>query len=235
MVECMHPAQNGESSRVPLVDVRAARLSQGTTALLVIAAALIGSWPLLLLPTLHLAASLALGPRGNVAIRAFNAFLKPRLGPGALEDARPPRFANMVGVIFLGASLLAHAAGITLLGWILAWMVGALALLAAATGLCIGCQMYRVLAPLRGIRPGRTHWFDLAELGAPPASEVVVEFTHPLCSECIELDHRLSQSGRAVVRVDVSRQPELARKYRVTLVPLAYAVRADGTVLRRIA
>jgi hypothetical protein len=114
-------------------------------------------------------------------------------------------------------------------------IVGALALLAAVTGVCVGCWMYRFAAPFRGIRPGKTHWFDLAELGAPPGSEVVVEFTHPLCSECVELDERLSKSGRAVVRIDVSRQPELARKYRVSLVPLAYAVGADGTVLRRIA
>jgi len=138
---------------VPFVDVRAARASQATTALLVIAAGIIGAWPLLVIPALHLAASFALGQRGNLPIRAFNAFLKPRLGPGALEDARPPRFANFVGVIFLGTSLLAHAAGLPILGWILAGIVGALALLAGLTGLCVGCWMYRLLAPLRGIRP----------------------------------------------------------------------------------
>jgi hypothetical protein len=137
---------------VPFVDVRAARLSQGTTGLLVLGALAIGEWPLLFVPALHLAASIVLGQRGNLPVRAFNAFLKPRLGPGALEDARPPRFANGVGVIFLGASLLAHATGLTVLGWILAGIVGALALLAAATGLCVGCWMYRVVAPLRGIR-----------------------------------------------------------------------------------
>jgi hypothetical protein len=168
-------------------------------------------------------------------VRAFDAWIRPRLGPGALEDARPPRFANFVGVLFLLAALVSHAVGLSGLGWALALIVGALALLAATTGICLGCWMYRLAAPLRGIRPGKTHWFDLAALGAPPASEVVVEFTHPLCSECVALDERLSRAGTAVVRIDVSRQPELARKYRVSVVPLAYAVGPDGTVLRRIA
>ena len=225
----------GSTERVPLIDVRAARLSQGTTAGLVLLALLVGWWPLLLLPAIHLGASFALGKRGNLPVRGFEAWIRPRLGPGPLEDARPPRFANFVGVLFLVAALAFHAVGLSAVGWALALIVGALALLASTTGVCVGCWMYRVAAPLRGIRPGKTHWFDLTELGAPPASEVVVEFTHPLCSECVELDERLSRSGAAVVRIDVSRRPELARKYRVAVVPLAYAVGADGTVLRRIA
>jgi hypothetical protein len=36
------------------------------------------------------------------------------------------------------------------------------------------------------------------------------------------------------VLVDVSRRPELARKYGVAVVPLAVAVRADGSVARQI-
>jgi hypothetical protein len=38
-----------------------------------------------------------------------------------------------------------------------------------------------------------------------------------------------------VVTVDVSRRPELARKYRVVLVPTAVAVGPEGVVIRRIA
>jgi len=116
--------------RIPLVDVRAARTSQATTAALVLLAFLVGRWPLLLLPALHLAASFALGRRGNLPVRAFDAWLRPRLGPGALEDARPPRFANFVGVVFLAAALIAHALGLSTLGWGLALIVGGLALLA---------------------------------------------------------------------------------------------------------
>ena len=42
-------------------------------------------------------------------------------------------------------------------------------------------------------------------------------------------------SGRTVVTVDVSRRPELARKYGVVLVPTAVAVTSSGAVVERLA
>ncbi len=134
---------------VPAVDVRAARLSQGLVAALVLAAAAARVWELLAVPALHLALSAAIGRRGNVAVRAFDAFLRPRLGAPTLEDARPPRFANVVGAAFLSASLAAHAAGASALGWTLALVVGGLALVASTTGACLGCRAYGYLGPLR--------------------------------------------------------------------------------------
>ena len=135
----------------PAVDVRAARLSQALVAALVLAAAALGSATLLAAPAVHLALSAALGRRGNLAVRAFDAWLRPRLGAPVLEDARPPRFANLVGAVFLAAALLAHASGAAVLGWALALAVGALALLASTTGACLGCWAYGYLGPLRGL------------------------------------------------------------------------------------
>ena len=63
----------------------------------------------------------------------------------------------------------------------------------------------------------------------------VVQFTHPLCSDCHELEQRLAAGKRPLVLVDVSRRPDLARRYHVTLVPTAFAVAADGRVLERLA
>ncbi len=135
----------------PTVDVRAARLSQGAVAALGLAAAALGAWELLAVPAAHLALSAALGRRGNAVVRAFEAWLRPRLGAPVLEDARPPRFANVVGAVLLAAALLAHASGAAILGWGLALLVGALALLAATTGFCLGCWMYGWLGPFRGV------------------------------------------------------------------------------------
>jgi hypothetical protein len=134
---------------VPAVDVRAARLSQGLVAALVIAAAAGGAWQVLALPAVHLVLSAALGRRGNVAVRAFDALLGPRLREAVLEDARPPRFANVIGAAFLSASLAAHAAGAPALGWALALVVGGLALVASTTGACLGCWAYGYLGPFR--------------------------------------------------------------------------------------
>ncbi|HEY6002951.1 MAG TPA: DUF4395 family protein [Anaeromyxobacter sp.] len=136
----------------PLLDTRAARTAQAVVAVLVAAAAALGDWRLLALPALHLALAAALGRRGNLPVRAFDAYVRPRLSSASFEDARPPRFASTVGAVFLGASLLAHAAGAHALGWVLALAVGALAGLAAATGLCIGCRLYWVVVLVRRFR-----------------------------------------------------------------------------------
>ncbi len=78
--------------------------------------------------------------------------LQPRFGEGPLEDARPPRFANTVGLVVLGSAALAYAAGLTVLGFALGALVAALALLAAATGFCTGCEAYKLAYLLAGSR-----------------------------------------------------------------------------------
>jgi hypothetical protein len=114
--------------------------------------------------------------------------------------------------------------------------VATLALLAAATGLCAGCELYKLGSRLRGVRSGTVGAVDLAELGVPAGDGVtVVQFTHPLCSACHELSRRLADGARPLVSIDVSQRPELARRYHVAVVPTAYAVAGDGTVLERIA
>ncbi len=217
-----------------VIDERATRASQALVALLTLGAFAAGLWPLLALAALHLAATLFLGRRANVAFRLWFDVLQPRLGEGPLEDARPPRFANQVGLALLAAATAAHLAGFPRLGWALGLAVGGLALLSAATGLCVGCRMYRIAAYARGVRGRRIDGVDLAELGVPAGAEAVVGFTHPLCSECRGLERRLAARGLSPVLVDVSRRPDLARKYGVSLVPVAYRVRADGSVARRV-
>lgn len=139
------------ASPAPRVDVRAARLSQGLVAALIVAALALRAPALLALAGVHLALAAAVGRRGNVAVRFFDAVLRPRLGPPAWEDARPPRFASLVGATVVALALLAHGAGAPGLGWALAAIVGALALVAAATGACVGCWLYGYLGPLRGL------------------------------------------------------------------------------------
>src|SRR5205807_5144028 len=87
-----------------------------------------------------------------------------------------------VGAIFLLGATAAYLAGFGGVGLVLGTIVAALALLAASTGLCVGCEMYRIAAKTRGVRTRRIETVDLAELGAASVSgEIVVEFTHPLC------------------------------------------------------
>ncbi len=217
-----------------IIDSRAPRLNQAVTGLLAAASLVTGFWPILALPALQLTLTLAFGRRWCLACRFYFAVVQPRLGEGPLEDFRPPRFANQLGATFLWVAALAHAAGWHAAGTGLAALVAVLALLAATTGFCAGCLLYRLGARLRGVRNRTLDRVDLAELGAPAGRAAVVQFTHPLCADCQRLSRLLSAEGREPVLVDVSRRPDLARKYGVAVVPLAVAVLADGRVARRL-
>ncbi len=219
-----------------VIDARAPRTNQAIVGSLSLIAFLTGWWPILGLLAAQLAIGLSFGRRYCLPCLLYFNVLQPRFGEGPIEDSRPPRFANLVGVAFLGAATVAHAVGLTAVGWTLGLVVAALALLAAITGLCVGCEMYRIGARIRGIRPGAIERVDLAELGASARDgEVVVQFTHPLCTDCRALESELVAAGRHVVTVDVSRRPELARKYGVALVPTAVAVGPEGVVRARLA
>jgi Domain of unknown function (DUF4395) len=217
-----------------VIDSRAPRANQLVIGLLALGAVAGGAWPLLALAALQLTLTLALGRRWCLACRVYFAAVQPRLGEGPLEDSRPPRFANQLGALFLWAAALLHLAGAHRAGNALGGLVAGLALLAAATGLCAGCAVYRSLALLRGLRGRSFARVDLQELGAAPGREAVIQFTHPLCSDCRALSDRLVGEGRRPVLVDVSRRPDLARKYGVAVVPLAVAVGPDGRVTGRL-
>ncbi|MEV4114648.1 DUF4395 domain-containing protein [Nonomuraea sp. NPDC049695] len=68
--------------------------------------------------------------------------------PKETEDARPPRFAQGVGLVFAAVGLAGYLAGITPLA--LVATAGALlaAFLNAAFGFCLGCEMYLLIRRL---------------------------------------------------------------------------------------
>ena len=92
---------------------------------------------------LAMALSVLGGPRYSLFGRLFKT-LRPSLGikPGRKEDAAPHRFAEAVGAICLLAAAALYFAGATLAGQVLTLLVVVLALLNAAAGICVGCQMY---------------------------------------------------------------------------------------------
>ena len=75
------------------------------------------------------------------AALAYFELVQPRFGEGPLEDARPPRFANFVGTVFLGAASVAYATGADPLGTVLGGLVAGLALLAAVTAAAMSHQL----------------------------------------------------------------------------------------------
>ena len=127
-----------------MIDERAPRFNQAVVGAVSLLAVVTGWWWLYALLPLHLALGLTLGLRWCLACVAYFELVQPRLGEGRLEDARPPRFANMVGLAVLTAAAAASLAGLELLGAALGGLVALLALLAAATGFCAGCTAFKL-------------------------------------------------------------------------------------------
>jgi Domain of unknown function (DUF4395) len=216
-----------------VIDARGPRTNQAVIGALALLAFVLDLEWLLAVLAAQLAIGLTLGRRFCLPCLLYFEVIQPRFGEGPIEDSRPPRFANMVGVAFLGGATVAFVAGAPALGWALTLIVAALALLAAATGLCMGCEAYKLSARLRGVAARHVSRIEPGDVPLDGAG--VVQFTHPLCSECAEWERRLDGEGRPHVAIDVSQSPELARKYGVAVVPTVVAVAGDGTVLERLA
>jgi hypothetical protein len=135
------------------IDPRGPRFNQAVLTVALLGAFLLDAKPVVPVFAAVLFLGAAFGSKYGPFLRLYAEVIKPRLAPPAdLEDPRPPRFAAAVGVGFLAAATLAFAAGASGLGWGLALVVAALAGLAATTGICVGCEIYVLLARWRGVR-----------------------------------------------------------------------------------
>src|ERR671937_2048239 len=92
-----------------VIDSRAPRFSQATIGLLSALAVATDSWWLLAALAAQLMVGLAVRRRFCLPCLAYFELVQPRFGEGPLEDARPPRFANLVGAVFLGSAAVLYA------------------------------------------------------------------------------------------------------------------------------
>lgn len=131
------------------IDPRGARVSAALTAL-VLALVLLTSSPLSVVLLAVQAVVFAVGAGRGVQrtpyAAVFRGLVRPRLGaPGELEDPRPPRFAQGLGLVFVAAALVALLLGLTAVGLIAVGLAFVAALLNAVFGLCLGCELYLIL------------------------------------------------------------------------------------------
>jgi hypothetical protein len=133
-----------------VIDSRAPRFNQAVIGLGAAAAVATGwSWLLAVLAA-QLAIGLTFGRRFCLPCLVYFEIVQRRFGEGPLEDARPPRFANVVGAVVLTGAAASYAAGLGVLGAALGALVAGLALVAAATGFCTGCEVYKLGSLLLG-------------------------------------------------------------------------------------
>ncbi len=138
------------------VDVRGPRFAAWvTTAVLVLVLLVATVSPtvaavLIALQAVVFAIGAAAGPRKHPYGRIFATFLAPRLAPTSETEPTPPlRFAQLLGFVFAAVSLLGFALGSTVVGVVFAGFALFAAFLNAAFGICLGCQIYPLVARLR--------------------------------------------------------------------------------------
>jgi len=134
------------------IDVRGPRFGAWITTVVLAVVLVTGWWPLLAAQAVVFAVGAGFGlsraPYGLV----FRHLVAPRLGPvREREDAAPPRFAQAVGFVFAAIGVVGYAAGLTPLGLVATALALIAALLNAAVGFCLGCEMYLLLTRTKTI------------------------------------------------------------------------------------
>ena len=130
-------------------DPRALRFSATITTLVLALVLVTGSaWPPaapVLLVAQALVFALGVANRSPYGM-LFKALVKS--APKETEDARPPRFAQGVGLVFAVAGLVGYLAGITPLALVATAAALLAAFLNAAFGFCLGCETYLLIRRL---------------------------------------------------------------------------------------
>jgi hypothetical protein len=132
------------------IDPRGPRVAAGITGAVLAVAVLTGSVWVLAVQVAVFAVTATLGvARGPYAV-VYRRVVRPRLAPPTeLEDPRPPRFAQVVGLVVTGTGLVAAMAGVNAAVEVAAGLGFVAAFLNAVFGLCLGCELYLALARLR--------------------------------------------------------------------------------------
>ena len=123
-----------------MIDPRGPRFGAWITTIVLAVVLLTGSGALLAAQALVF----ALGSQGKSPYaEIFKRLIRPRLGPPSeLENERPPRFAQLVGLVFASIGAIALLAGATTVGLIATGAAFIAAFLNAAFGICLGCEMF---------------------------------------------------------------------------------------------
>lgn len=133
-----------------MIDPRAPRVAATITSVVLAAVLVTSSLWLLALQVAVFASAAIWGVRSSPYARLYARVVRPRLGPPAdLEDERPPRFAQAVGLGFSTIGLVGLLTALSGLFYVPIAAAFVAAFLNAAFGFCLGCEVY--LLALRAI------------------------------------------------------------------------------------
>jgi hypothetical protein len=140
------PRPGTTGAAVPQVDVRGPRFGAWLTTFVLAAALLAGAGWLVAAQAVVFAVGAFAGLRYAPYGVLFRALVAPRLGPvREREPEAPPRFAQLVGLVFAVVGAAGYLLGAPVLGAVATGLALVAALLNAATGFCLGCELYLIV------------------------------------------------------------------------------------------
>src|SRR4051794_35287264 len=135
------------------VDVRGPRFAAWVTAAVLAVALLTASGVLVAAQAVVFAVGAFAGLRYAPYGVLFRVLVAPRLGPvREREPEAPPRFAQLVGLAFAVVGALGYLLSAPLVGAVATGLALVAALLNAATGFCLGCELYLLVRRAQGAR-----------------------------------------------------------------------------------
>lgn len=141
---------------VAQVDVRGPRFAAWVTTAVLVAVLVVSGFStvaaavLLGLQAVVFAIGALRGPRQHPYGLIFANIVAPRLSPVSEREPVPPlKFAQLVGFVFAVAGVAGFALGAPLVGTVATAFALFAAFLNAAFGICLGCQIYPLVARLR--------------------------------------------------------------------------------------
>jgi hypothetical protein len=143
--------QSSVASKANLIDARGPRFSAVITTIVLATALVTQSAILIAIQLVVFAIGAFAGPAKTPYAFLFKKFVKPRLkGAVPTEDARPPQFAQSVGLIFAVVALAGSLLSIPVLFTVAVSFALFAAFLNAAFNFCLGCEIY--LLALRAVK-----------------------------------------------------------------------------------
>jgi hypothetical protein len=147
---------NKTSATVDQVDVRGPRFAAWVTTAVLVVILLVSSISpvaaavILGLQAVVFAIGALGGPRKHPYGLIFAKLVAPRLAPVTEKEPVPPlKFAQLVGFLFAIVGVAGFAGGLPTLGLIATGFALVAAFLNAAFAICLGCQLYPLVARLR--------------------------------------------------------------------------------------
>ena len=126
------------------VDVNIPRFNQAVVAVLTGLGFLLQVWPLVAVTFVIISLTRFAGPRYGLSTQVYLRLIRPRLADHTeTEWAAPPRFSQLLAVVFLGIATALFLVGAAIAGWAVTLLVFVLATLASTARICVGCILYR--------------------------------------------------------------------------------------------